>query len=102
MDRLILRYHWKQFQDSGIKLAVKKDVASTDISFGMIFSDRSLGYWARFLSYFQAVNDDTQSRIMFDAIESMKEKVCYMSLLNQKNRRLGSPLVLYRISSKGV
>ncbi|XP_065064360.1 glutamate [NMDA] receptor subunit 1-like [Rhopilema esculentum] len=75
MDRLILRYHWKQFQDSGIKLAVKKDVASTDISFGMIFSDKSLGYWARFLSNFQAVNDDTQSRIMFDAIESMEEKL---------------------------
>ncbi|XP_065064359.1 uncharacterized protein LOC135690670 isoform X2 [Rhopilema esculentum] len=75
MDRLILRYHWKQFQDSGIKLAVKKDVASTDISFGMIFSDKSLGYWADFLRYFQEENEDTQSRIMFDAIESMKEKL---------------------------
>ncbi|XP_065064377.1 uncharacterized protein LOC135690681 [Rhopilema esculentum] len=75
MDRLILRYHWKQFQDSGIKLAIKKDVASTDISFGLVFSDKSLGYWADFLRYFQEENEDTQSRIMFDAIESMKEKL---------------------------
>ncbi|XP_065064363.1 uncharacterized protein LOC135690672 isoform X2 [Rhopilema esculentum] len=75
MDRLILRYHWKQFQESGIKLAVKKDIASTDISFGMIFADKSLAYWAHFLSNFQAENLDAESRILFDAIESIKEKL---------------------------
>lgn len=75
MDTLILHYHKKEFQGSGLILQSKTDVKNSDTSIGVMFSSMSMKNWAMFLTQFFIENKDAESRLLKEAILAMKIKV---------------------------
>ncbi|XP_065064372.1 uncharacterized protein LOC135690676 [Rhopilema esculentum] len=64
IDRYTLRYYWKHFANSGIKLIIKKDIKNTDTGFGLTFSSKRYEDWAHFLRTFIEENKDAESRLL--------------------------------------
>ena len=75
MDSLALRYHWSDFEKSGLKLARKTDIVNSETEIGIMFSSPALQTWATFLQSFIEENKDASSRLLREAVNGLKVKV---------------------------
>eukprot|EP00794_Sanderia_malayensis_P019205 gene19205-21129_t len=75
MDKLMLRYYWKEIESFVSKdnaIIVKEDVPNSDTAIGLEFKSNQ---WAEFLKEFFASNKDADRRMQLRALQSMKNKL---------------------------
>eukprot|EP00794_Sanderia_malayensis_P019203 gene19203-21127_t len=75
MDKLVLRYYWKEIESLVSKnnaIIVKDDVPNSDTAIGLIFKSNQ---WGAFLKEFFTSNKDADRRMRMKAVKDMEYKL---------------------------
>ena len=88
MDSLILRFHWNELKNSGLKLTRKTDIKNSETDIGLTFSSSAFKNWGTFMSSFLNGNKDATSRLLREAVNTMKVEVFFFYLYRYRLRNI--------------